>query len=139
MGQGMRLDDWASKMNEVIDKARTTPFEWGVSDCALFAADCVKAMTGFDWAEPFRGRYKTPRGSLLALKKYGNGSLEKTMDASFERHSKIALTRRGDVVAMDNPAGVCLGICVGSIVAVRSEKGVEFFPVKQAIASWRVD
>lgn len=135
----MRIERWATALNNAIDAERAKDFEWGLSDCSLFVADCVNAMTGVDWAADFRGHYSTAKGSLLALRKYGKGTLYKTMDHYFARHTSILMARRGDVVVMESEIGQCLGICIGATVAFRSPDGVVFMPLTKCVAAWVID
>ncbi len=130
----MRREDWPERMVAAIDAARSQPFVWGESDCCLFAADVVLAMTGEDYAKAFRGKYKSARGALGALKRHGHGDIEKTMDGMFERRYPM----RGDVVmaVIDNQQA--LGICVGADAAFKGPAGASFLSVDGLIA-WAVD
>ena len=79
----MKHPDWHVRLDTFIRENLLTPFEWGKFDCCLFVADAVEAMTGTDFAAPFRGRYTTATGSARALKKYGSGDVKSTLSAAF--------------------------------------------------------
>ena len=71
----MRNKNWPEKLVTYLQENLDTPFKWGTFDCCLFAANAVHAMTGKDFAEPFRGKYTTEKGAAKALIKYGHGDI----------------------------------------------------------------
>jgi hypothetical protein len=103
-----RLADWEQRLHDYIAALEGRAFEWGVLDCALFAAGAVEAQTGVDPAAAYRGQYSTATGSVRVLRRLGAGTLEATFDAAFEREP-VGYARRGDLVMVDGIAGVCLG------------------------------
>ncbi|ATI54178.1 DUF6950 family protein [Sphingomonas melonis] len=109
MSTFVRHQDWEERLSLILDRKSDQPFKWGENDCALFAADCVKAMTGGDPAEAYRGKYDTARGAALALREHGEGTLLKTLRALFTEVSPH-FAQRGDVVMLD---ATTTGICVG--------------------------
>ncbi len=56
----------------------------------------------------FRGRYRTAAGAERALRRFGAGSIEATIDTKFKRLSK-AFAHRGDVVLVGGALGICIG------------------------------
>lgn len=133
----MRVHDWPEQLNDVIDAARKTPFEWGRHDCCLFAADAVQAITGVDHAADYRGAYKTARGAKRALRKRGFDHIEQPLDALFLRVD-CRLAGRGDLVVTEAD-GLAVGIHLGSALAFVSQDGLEFLPVNRALMAWRVE
>lgn len=103
-----RLPDWEQRLHDYVASLEGSAFAWGRHDCALFAAGAVVAVTGIDHAAPFRGRYRTARGSVRALHRFGAGTLEATLDAALARVAP-GFARRGDLVMVDEMAGVCVG------------------------------
>jgi len=103
-----RLPDWEARLHGYLERLERAEFDWGTLDCALFAAGAVKAMTGEDPAAAFRGRYRTAKGSERALRRFGAGTLEATIDAGFEPRP-VGFARRGDLVLVDGMVGVCVG------------------------------
>lgn len=116
----MRLPDWECRLHEFLLSKEGVVFTWGETDCALFSADAVRAITGEDLAAEFRGRYRSCAGASRALQRYGAGTLEATIDAKLPTIGK-AYARRGDLVMAS--AGM-LGICIGAdAVFVGEEQG----------------
>lgn len=106
----IRAADWEPRLHAVLDAYAAKPFEWGVSDCCLFIADAVQAMTGVDPAKPYRGRYSSETGARLALRRYGAGTLLATFDGAFGASVAPAFAHRGDIVLINElTAGVCMG------------------------------
>lgn len=137
----MRAPDWERLLLNHLSAG--TRFEWGVSDCALDGANWVKACTGVDYAEDFRGRYKTPRGAVTALRRYGSGSLSATIDQMVPGVPIQQGARRGDLVGFPSPSRLfdCLiGICAGDAAGVFGVDGRRaFVPISNATRIWRVD
>jgi hypothetical protein len=53
-----RLPDWRERLGRMLESAGELEFEWGEFDCALHAANCVRAITGVDDpAAAYRRRY----------------------------------------------------------------------------------
>src|SRR5262245_5537021 len=69
-----RTKHWATReLNDHMIERGGRPHEYGKNDCAIFAADGIKAMTGVDIAEDFRG-YAGPMGAQRAIAKITGGS-----------------------------------------------------------------
>lgn len=105
-----RKPDWEARLGAVLDAYANRPFDWGRSDCCLFVADVVQAMTGIDPAAAYRGRYSNETGARLALRRYGKTTLVATFDAAFGPNVEPARAHRGDIVQINElTAGVCMG------------------------------
>jgi hypothetical protein len=66
-----RVPHAASRMQALLLERYAMPFAWGFRDCALFAADCVEAVTGRDPAADFRGAYLSALGALRIIRAHG--------------------------------------------------------------------
>ena len=105
-----RFNDWEDRLRTYLDRVREERFAWGTHDCALFAADCVKAQTGVDPAEAFRGTYDTARGAAIALREHGQGTLLRTVTHWLGKPGCPHHAKRGDIVMRDaRTTGVCVG------------------------------
>lgn len=71
-----------------------TPFDWGTSDCAMFA-DVVKALTGFDPIEGIRG-YASELSAVRRLRAAGYVTTYELVAAHFPEIDP-ALAGRGDL------------------------------------------
>ena len=128
-----RLEDWDKRLNDYL---RTVgPFAWGTNDCCLFAANGVQAMTGIDFAEPYRG-YSTARG---ALEKLGSDGIEGVASKAWGEPKHPAYAQRGDPVLISLDDGEkALGLCVGTKAASVGQGGIVMLPMSRAVLAWSI-
>ena len=91
----MRKEGWESRLFDEIEKHADTPFEYGKSDCIIFAIDCVRAITGKDLMEGKRN-YSTLEEAKKVLVKTGHKDLGDVLAEHFEEIPP-AYAHRGDV------------------------------------------
>lgn len=129
----MRLDGWESKMSQALEE--TGAFEWGTNDCCMFVFRVAEAITGIDYAKPYRG-YKTSKGAARRLLKYGG--VEGVANNSFGESKKPLLAKRGDAVLVKSNDDLTLGVCVGDKIAVVTETGLVLISMREAINAWSI-
>ncbi len=131
----MRNEGWESLLNEHIEQAQGIVFEWGMNDCALWAADWVNKATGNDFASQWRGLY-TSEAELTAL--MAERELELPGDIADDVGlplMDVPFAQRGDIV--QHPQG-CLGICNGVHSYFLMERGVTRIRTKDCVKAWKV-
>lgn len=141
MGPLKRKEDWPKRLDWVISSARAKKFSWGRHDCALFASECIKAMTGIDFSRGLRGKYRSAKGAEKALMDRGIESLEEFINICLGPClENIKKAQRGDVVLVETPDGSAAGIVdlSGRKAAVAGKKGLVFIPQADWIRGWRV-
>ncbi|WP_312158136.1 DUF6950 family protein [Pantoea piersonii] len=131
----MKHPDWQKRLVTVIKAAEKRPFSWGEHDCCLFAADCVEAMCGEDFAAEFRGKYDSETGAKKALLR-GGGSLERVL-ARFLDEVNPSLIQRGDVAVVENAGRRCAGVFYGGSVWVPGDNGLVSLR-GNLLSAWRV-
>lgn len=135
-----RLEGWEARLTALIEERRAVPFEWGVNDCGLFAADAVQALTGEDPASHLRG-YSTA-DEAAGLLEHNGGLLELMRHAALGRWHEVAgsQARRGDLMAFANADGsLRLAVCVGASACSPGAAGLVFVPCGQAVKAWRIN
>lgn len=138
-----RLPDWKTRLGDYVTEAFQLPFEPGHTDCAMFVAGAVHAMTGVDFAAGFRGRYSTLEGGIKALRTVGWHSHIAVIAAHFEEVHP-AFAGAGDIAMLDDPThptGMeALGIVQGEhVYAIRADGlGVGIAPRTDMLRAWRV-
>ena len=132
-----RRSTWEADLSVYITSVRARPFAYGEHDCGLFAAGAVMAMTGEDPGAPFRGRYSNEIGCAKALKKFGSGDLESTLDALFERRP-IGRLQRGDLVWNGDAVGVCMGAYALFVGQEGEAEGLVRIERAEWAGGWRV-
>jgi hypothetical protein len=130
-----RIREWQSALAELIGARMSMPFAWGEHDCCLFAADCVKAITGHDPAADARGSYSDERGAVRVLSKMGG--LEQIAATRCGDEVPPAMARIGDVV-LGMVDRECLGVCTGETWHVPSAGGLVARSMSEALKAWRV-
>lgn len=129
----MRLPDWEARLHDFMVANEKAVFKWGKCDCILFACSAAHAITGEDKAKGYRWKYRNAEGAARMLRELGQGTLEKTIDANFER-IPVGRAGRGDIVFHQNSAGVCLG----AFAAFVTHDGLVRVPRAEWALAWRV-
>lgn len=132
----MRREDWPERLAGFVDSRRNMDFAYGSNDCALFAADAIREMTGSDPLADLRGRWTTARGAARLLNKMGG--LRAAATSLLGDEIAPAFAQRGDVVLLPNEGRECLGICTGLVAAAPGATGIVWLPMSAAVAAWRV-
>ena len=132
-----RLEHWPQALSHMSLEARHTPHEWGTHDCALFAANCVEAITGDDLMHDIRGRYSSPVGAARVIKNEGFDSLEE-MVASRTEPCAVNECRRGDVVICDGENGDFLAVVMGHYAVAPAPEGLVQVSLMHARRGFRV-
>ena len=112
-----------TSLRDHIEAHRATAQAWGSHDCALWANSCRVAIGREDHGKFFRGKYKSARGALLRMRRFGCETPVDVADKCLGERSPIAFALAGDVVAADlvklkltdsaDGFGLALGICNG--------------------------
>ena len=131
----MKHPDWQRRLIDVIKAAEKRPFLWGENDCCLFAADCVQAMCGEDFASDLRGTYSTAVGAKRVLLNAG-GSIEKVLAQHLDE-VPVSLRQRGDIAVVISDGSRCAGVVFGGAVFVPGESGLVKLSGKPE-SIWRV-
>jgi hypothetical protein len=130
----VRPAGWEHLLAEHIAAARAGSFRWGTHDCALWCADWVRAITGHDPAEEFRGRYGTEVEATRILGELGYTDLSSAVCAKLSK-IPVPLASRGDVLM--HPQGM-LGICDGPHAIFLTFSGVLRAPFLHCANAWEV-
>ncbi len=143
-----RIEGWEGRLAAFVAQAANTPFQWGLVDCCLTPCDGVKEITGHDPAAALRGRYKTERGAMLALRRFAGGGLiaavEKIAADLGAPEIGTGFASRGDVVLVTDQDLIrpgfdgFMGLCLGRDVAVMTPEGLKMWPLAPGMRVWRV-
>lgn len=125
-----RLPGWEQRLAAHLAEARTWPYILGTFDCLRLALGAETALTGRDQWPDFAGTYSTRRGALLAIARFGGGTVEEALCRLFGAPLSAPFTaRRGDVIHVRDPDLSHLGVCTGARVLVFNERGLEGLPL----------
>jgi len=128
----VRFHDYPERLAEFIESRRSMPFEWGVTDCCLFAADGVLAQTGIDLAANWRG-YSTAREAAGLIQRVGG--LAAFAEALTEK--PVGRAFRGEVVLVELDGRDTFGLVAGNgHWCGPGESGIVFRPMAEALRAF---
>lgn len=140
-----RRTGWEIDFARWVEEALRTPFQWGIFDCGLMAADAVRVLTGTDPASDLRGAYSTSEGASLALGGTSEGldfkELQEFCNERLGESVPPAMARKGDIVLGEFGEKETYSLMVdnGTTYLVMDRTAV-LVPKQQirAIACWRI-
>jgi hypothetical protein len=138
MQRDARVADWERRLVQAVESLRGKSFSWGTHDCATWAFDIRRDLTGGeDIAASWRGRYRTALGARRVMKRLGWDSLEAAgRDLLGTPLPTVLQAGRGDMV-LGGPEPA-YGVCVGAKVAFVAPDGLTFLPLVTCSLAWRV-
>ena len=131
-----RYQDWQIRFEAFIAQRRAVPFVWGANDCALFAADCVCAITGQDPAPPGLRAHRTEKQALRALERHGG--LHSIATAALGQPVAASQAGVGDIVLVKVAKRDALAVCNGQTAFGPSAHGLVAVGMETASLAWRV-
>ena len=131
-----RLPDWQTRMEAFVRERMHQPFAWGSNDCAIFASDCVMAITGQDPAPAGLRRHRTAKQACRAIARHGGLGAIATQALGTPIAPSMAQT--GDVVLISVGKRDALAICNGATALAPATGGLVAAPMAAAHMAWRV-
>lgn len=105
-----RIHDWPTRMDAALKAESDIPFNYGSSDCSMFAANIIKAIRGVDIFERWRGKYRT-KGGAFRIAKGDPGTVVDKIAGEFGLVEILSpYAQRGDLVLIRNNDELSLGI-----------------------------
>jgi hypothetical protein len=132
----VKLQDWQVRFEQFIADRAAAPFTWGTNDCAIFAADCVLAITGHDVALPALRRHKTELQAARVLKRHGG--VVGIATAAMGQPVPASGAGVGDVVLAKSGRRDMLAICNGATCIAPGVAGLAFLPMPTDSVCWRI-
>ena len=139
----MRKENWPVILEEKIKEEIDAPFEWGQADCLQFPAFIAAALLDYDVLQKAQAhlfQYDSEESAKRVLKEHFNDDMGGCFDLVFER-IPVSKAGRGDIVIIERGTIKACGIVdsTGRKAACKSEIGILFVPLSNAIAAWRVE
>lgn len=128
-----RYENWPDRLAAFFAARLDDAFEWGVNDCAIFAADAVRAITGEDLAAGFRGRYSSEASAAALLDAFGG--IEAILDRALPRRATPLLAQRGDLAITSEGA---LVVVEGRYAIGPGPDGSLRVPLRACAVAWKV-
>lgn len=131
-----RLPDWRMNLDSLVYSRLHCPFAWGSNDCALFAADALKAITGFDISVGLR-EHRTALQATRTLRRHGG--LRSIFTASLGDPIDAPDALQGDMLLIDLQGRDAMAVCISESEAVAPGPiGLVVGPTRSAQCAWRV-
>jgi hypothetical protein len=133
----MKVTGWEVLLAATVDDARTRSFTWGTHDCATWAFDLRRDLTGGDdTAALWRGRYRTARGAPRVMRRLGWANMSEAGIALLGVPLvNVRLAQRGDLVL--SPYASSFGVCLGAQVAFLAPEGLTLRALTSCALAWR--
>jgi hypothetical protein len=133
----MRVSGWEGVLAASVEFARVRDFVWGTHDCATWAVDLRRDLTGGDdTASLWRGRYRTARGAVRVMRRLGWTSMSEAGTALIGASlADVRLAQRGDLVL--SPDATAFGVCLGAQVAFLAPEGLTLRALQSCTLAWR--
>lgn len=130
----MRTQNWPHALAEYLRARQDMAFEWGVHDCAQFAAGAVDVQTG---RRPALPRYRSATGAARLLRER---ALRERASATLGPEIQVARAQRGDLVLAAGIDGPALGVCMGEVSWFPGKpSGLVARSTIECATAWRVD
>lgn len=123
-------------LQEFLDSVRTRPYEWGIHDCAMFAARATDAVYGTSYAPRVQAFGATSARAYRALLRRGT-TLE-TLTTSVLGEPVIKKIEEGDVVMIGKGRRAALGIASPPLAFAAAAVGFVPVPLHAVTRVWRV-
>lgn len=132
-----RIQNWEQVLAVAVTQVEARPFAWGQHDCATWAFDLRRDLTGGpDHAALWRRRYRTPQGCHRALRRLGWQTLEEGGRALLGAPlADPRLAQRGDLVLGGAPEA--FGVVTGARAVFVAPKGLVSLPLSSCRLAWR--
>ena len=132
-----RKIDWQIGFANCVSANMSKKFVWGEHDCVLWASNAVKALTGHDPAESFRGSYNSALGAARVLKEHGG--MEAIVTKQLEREAvSPAFANVGDVLLVMQEGQPMLAVCNGETMLAPGLNCLVSLPTLSAVKAWKV-
>lgn len=135
-----RLPDWQERLHAYLSERASMPFNWGLHDCSLFAADAVQAITSTDILPPAWRKHRTALAAQRLLQK--QGGLQAMACERLGEPVGPLLARVGDLGLIADTgladSGPALAVCGGGHWLAAGEVGCVVLPLQHAVCAWRV-
>ena len=106
-----RKENWPVLLAAYFKEMENVKFEWGKNDCVSYGLNGAKAITGYDYYKPYRGKYDSEETAKICIKVQGKGSLYSGGVYFFGKKIPVSFAQRGDLVIKKKEQ--CVGICDG--------------------------
>lgn len=128
-----RIDGWPEALFEYVQSKTLTPFEWGVHDCATFAAGAILSITGELLFTPAYTDVFGAKAFELSV-----GGFTAYLSNLFGEPIAPLQVQRGDIGLLILEDRELLSVVIGSQVVAPGENHLMYYPITMLSKAWRV-
>ena len=139
----MRVDNWASKLELIIEETKNKEkFIFGKNDCVTFVINSIESITG---KKVFDKKYKTLKDAKKIIKSLKSKYLlDIALKIAKENNFKVIdidKAQKGDVFYYLDKTDLegTLGICIGEKVMFNWKKEIALIPKNNCKIAWRIE
>lgn len=146
-----RLPHWEFRLAAHFQKLQTTPFQWGLFDCALAVCDAADAISGLSIASNFRGKYSTEAeamafiGSDLGTFAANIAAQNSFREWTYRTSAAPKMAHRGDAVLINNSLmGGAFSTALGTVDLTgryawcAASRGFIRVPMRRWLRAWHI-
>lgn len=124
------------RFETVVELHSNLLFQWDVSDCFVFPADVVLALTGVELFPEQRG-YKNEMGAAKRMLALGFKNVGDVFAAELMEIAPASMTL-GDIGVAEQDGRVCGVVCLGLNLMGKSTAGMTILPRSSATRAFKV-
>ena len=139
----MRVDNWASKLELIIEETKNTEkFIFGKNDCVTFVINCIETITD---KKVFDNKYKSIKEAKEIIKSLKSKDLlDIALKIAKENNFKVIdidKAQKGDVFYYIDKTDLegTLGVCIGENVMFNWKKEIALIPKNNCKIAWRIE
>jgi hypothetical protein len=131
----MRIVGWLEELDRTFSYARGRRFEWGRHDCCLFAARCVRAISGENKRILFPPYRKRAEAQLILEQL---GGMRALITRALGEPKPTSFATIGDVVLIEMGNGEQPAVCMGLYSFAPGRRNLVHRATRDALAAWTV-
>lgn len=135
----LKLLGWERQLIGYVREVSSQSFRPGTLDCAMFFGGAMLAMTGKDYLEPWKGKYRTIDEAMQMLSDMGYADHIEYVASILPELPSPLMAQRGDCAVVNDVDGnPALGVVQGENIYVMTLNGLSLAKLETAIRAFRV-
>lgn len=132
----MKKQNYIELLSDYMRQAQNKSFEWGVHDCATFAAGAIEVMTGDRIEFEDLRTVSFAEEVIIALRRQ---SLRDRVTMILGQSIHVGLASRGDIMLEEESTREALGVCFGEFSFFLAPEGLIPKATVGCALAWRVE
>lgn len=140
MAKLRKIQGWEKQLAYTIEAYKDKGFLWGKTDCIIFIADCLLAITQEDVLYDARDMYSSEDEGYQLRKQEWEDRFEYLWESRTSKVDNPLLAQRGDIALLDIEGKEHCGIVYGTRIFVRTQTGLMAVKISKQlkVKLWRI-